>query len=155
MQLADEEFCRRLSALFGPALGAFSSPRARCAYRLRLKQAAEPAGSRTVLIGKAAQTLHPVAGQGFNLGLRDAWELGSLASAHAGDVGGKAMLARYGARRRVDRRGAIAWTDGLIRLFCNDNPILNQARSAGLALFDALPPAKDFLARRMMFGARG
>jgi hypothetical protein len=82
--LDDAEFCARLRSTFGAALGGFSAPYSREVFPLTLKYAAQPVASRSVLIGNAAQTLHPVAGQGFNLGLRDAWEL-AQAIASQGD----------------------------------------------------------------------
>jgi 2-octaprenyl-6-methoxyphenol hydroxylase len=112
--------------------------------------------SRAVRIGNAAQTLHPVAGQGFNLGLRDAWELaGEILNAKPAEIGTTAMLAAYRRRRRIDRRGSIWFTDSLVRVFSNDIAPLRIARGLGLALLGSLPPAKDFVVRRMTFGARG
>jgi 2-octaprenyl-6-methoxyphenol hydroxylase len=109
--------------------------------------------ARAVLIGNAAQSLHPVAGQGFNLGLRDAWEL-ALQLKRTG-LGDPALQELFRSRRRIDRSGGIAFTDALVRLFSNDFPPLALARGLGLTLLDCVPPAKDFLARRMIFGARG
>jgi 2-octaprenyl-6-methoxyphenol hydroxylase len=108
------------------------------------------------VLGNAAQTLHPVAGQGFNLGLRDAWELADIIRAVAiEEIGGAAMLAAYAARRRIDRGGGIWFTDTVVRLFSNDLAPLRLARGLGLVLLGAVPPAKDFVVRRMTFGARG
>jgi 2-octaprenyl-6-methoxyphenol hydroxylase len=109
-----------------------------------------------VAVGNAAQTLHPVAGQGLNLGLRDAWELATLV--REGDragIGDAAQLERYRARRRLDRGGGIGFTDALARLFSNDIAPLGLARGLGLAALGALPPVRDFVVRRMTFGARG
>jgi 2-octaprenyl-6-methoxyphenol hydroxylase len=154
--LADADFLSRLQTAFGTAVGAFTDATPRSVYPLFLRYARRPAAPRTVLIGNAAQTLHPVAGQGFNLGLRDAWELGCLLSANApADPGSRALLDRYDGRRSVDRRGAIGFTDVLIRLFSNDIPLVRGGRGAALAALDVCPPAKRLLARRMMFGARG
>ena len=120
-----------------------------------LRVRTDPTGERSVFLGNAAQTLHPVAGQGFNLALRDVWSLAELLRQHEGaDPGAAGLLRRYAAGRRLDRGGAVGFTDGLIRLFANDNPLLRLARGGGLALLDAVPPARDFVARRMMFGAR-
>ena len=154
--LDDVEFCRRLQAAFGSAVGAFRTPGRRQVFPLALKYATRPVAPRTLLIGNAAQTLHPVAGQGFNLGLRDAWELARALLAHgASDPGGSELLHAYFSQRRYDRIATILFTDTLIRLFCKDIPLANGARGLGLAAFDAIPAAKNFLARRMMFGARG
>lgn len=129
---------------------------ARARYPLQLRYRREPVGLRTVWLGNAAQTLHPVAGQGFNLALRDIWDLAEvLAQAEPqDDPGSAALLARYAAARRLDRYGAIGFTDALIRIFANDMGPMRAARGAGLAALDLLPPLKHFLAKRMMFGAR-
>lgn len=154
--LDDAEFCRRLNATFGSAVGAFIAAGPRQVLPLALKYATQPVAPRTLLIGNAAQTLHPVAGQGFNLGLRDAWELARAIIAHGeSDPGGSELLNEYFSQRRLDRTATILFTDSLIRLFCKDIPLLNSARGFGLAALGAIPPAKNFLVRRMMFGARG
>ena len=154
--LDDGEFCRRLQAAFGGAVGAFSAPGRRQVFPLALRYATRPVAPRTLLIGNAAQTLHPVAGQGFNLGLRDAWELVRAIVAHeARDPGGSELVNAYFSQRRFDRIATILFTDSLIRLFCKDIPLLNGARGLGLAAFSAIPAAKNFLVRRMMFGTRG
>jgi len=154
--LDDAEFCRRLHAVFGSAVGAFTAAGRRQVFPLALKVATRPVAPRTLLIGNAAQTLHPVAGQGFNLGLRDAWELARAILARGeSDPGGSELLNEYFSQRRCDRIATILFTDTLIRLFCKDIPLLNGARGLSLAAFGAVPAAKNFLARRMMFGARG
>jgi 2-octaprenyl-6-methoxyphenol hydroxylase len=109
---------------------------------------------RQVWIGNAAQTLHPVAGQGFNLALRDIHQLARIV-AQAEDPGAPEVLADYARRRRIDRKGVMIFTDLLVRLFSNDNPLLRHARGAGLLALDLLPPARSFVARRLMLGARG
>ncbi len=154
--LDDAEFCRRLQAAFGGAVGAFTAAGRRQVFPLALKYATRPDAPRTLLIGNAAQTLHPVAGQGFNLGLRDAWELAHAILAHgASDPGASTLLNAYFSQRRFDRTATILFTDSLIRLFCKDIPLLDHARGSGLAALGGIPPAKSFLVRRMMFGARG
>jgi 2-octaprenyl-6-methoxyphenol hydroxylase len=154
--LDDAEFCRRLHATFGGAAGSFISAGRRQVLPLALKYATRPVAPRTLFIGNAAQTLHPVAGQGFNLGLRDAWELSRAIIAHGeSDPGGNKLLNEYISQRRFDRTVTILFTDSLIRLFCKDIPLLNSVRGLGLAAFGAIPAAKNFLARRMIFGARG
>lgn len=106
---------------------------------------------RTVRIGNAAQTLHPVAGQGLNLGLRDAYELVAVLR-HADDV--DAALQRVEWARAPDRWATIATTDFLARSFTWQLPGAGLARGLGLAALEALPPVKHWLARRMMFGTR-
>ena len=154
--LDDAEFCRQLQATFGSAVGAFGTPGQRRVFPLALRFATRPVAPRTLLIGNAAQTLHPVAGQGFNLGLRDAWELArAIVTRGEQDPGGDALLNTYFSQRRFDRTATILFTDSLIRLFCKDIPLLRGTRGLGLAAMSAIPAARNFVARRMMFGARG
>jgi 2-octaprenyl-6-methoxyphenol hydroxylase len=109
-----------------------------------------------VLLGNAAQTLHPVAGQGFNMGLRDAWELSqAILDAKPEELGSEAMLAAYRSDRRSDREAGIRFTDSLVRLFSNDLPLISAGRAAALTALDCLPFVKKFVAKRMMFGANG
>jgi 2-octaprenyl-6-methoxyphenol hydroxylase len=150
------EFLVYLQQQFGERLGRFADVEGRACYPLTLKYVSRITQERTVMVGNAAQTLHPVAGQGFNLGLRDAWELADeIGRAERGAIGEAGMLAAYRARRRLDRGGGIAFTDSLVKLFSNDYAPLRVARGLGLAAFDCLPPVKDFVVRRMTFGARG
>jgi 2-octaprenyl-6-methoxyphenol hydroxylase len=152
--LDEPQFCAELRAAFGAALGAFSVAGARQVFPLKLKYARRPVVPRVVLVGNAAQSLHPVAGQGFNLGLRDAWEL-AAAVRDKRDPGDPATVNAYFAERRFDRTATILFTDTLIRLFSNDIPLLDRLCSAGLTVLGGVPPAKNFLVHRMMFGARG
>jgi len=155
-EMPETLFLERLQAAFGRRLGEFSRTGERARYPLALRITDRVAEPRVVALGNAAQSLHPVAGQGLNLGLRDAWELaGTVASLDAGDIGGAAHLRAYAARRRVDRGGGIIFTDALVRLFSNDFAPLKLARGLGLAALGAAPPLKDFVVRRMTFGARG
>ena len=104
-----------------------------------------------VYIGNAAQTLHPVAGQGLNLGLRDAWDL-AQALARAPLVGASATLMRFAASRRVDATAAIRVTDFLATGFSGAR--FRAARGAALMALDLFPAPRKFFARRMIFGAR-
>jgi len=152
----DTTFLQYLQKHFGDRVGDFTSVGQRSCYPLRLKRAPDITFPHTVLIGNAAQTLHPVAGQGFNLGIRDAWELAQVILDSAPDnIGSAAMCAEYRKSRRIDRNAGIRFTDGLVRLFSNDLPLLGHVRSAALTLLDCIPPAKKFVAKRMMFGANG
>lgn len=152
----DATFLTFLQSHFGDRVGTFTAIGKRSCFPLRLKRAPDLTFPHTVLIGNAAQTLHPVAGQGFNLGLRDAWELAQVILDHApANIGSAAMCAAYRKSRRLDRNGGIRFTDGLVRLFSNDLPLLGPVRSVALSLLDHFPPAKQFVARRMMFGANG
>lgn len=155
-ELPGAAFLAELNEQVGRRLGAITAVGERTVFPLALKYARDVARPRTILIGNAAQTLHPVAGQGFNLGLRDAWELAvEIARAGRDGVGGPAMLAAYRARRRIDRHGGIGFTHSLVRLFSNDIVPLRIARGIGLSVLGCLPPVKDLVARRMIFGARG
>jgi len=150
--LDDAAFLERLQHQFGMR-HTFTAVGPRVSYALGLRYRERIVAERQVWIGNAAQTLHPVAGQGFNLALRDIWELGRTL-ADSADPGDATLLGSYAAARRLDRRGAIGFTDGLVRVFSNDFAPLAHARGAGLLALDLLPPARSFVARRMMFGAR-
>lgn len=126
-------------------------PRVR--YPLALRYRDSSAGARTAWLGNAAQTLHPVAGQGFNLALREVHTL-AAALRDAADPGDAVLLAAWARGRRVDRAGTIGFTDGLIRVFANDFAPLSVARGLGLTALDLCSPLRGFVARRMMFGAR-
>lgn len=152
----DSTFLHFMQQHFGDRVGTFTAIGKRSCFPLRLKRAPDLTFPHTVLIGNAAQTLHPVAGQGFNLGLRDAWELAQVILDNApANIGSAAMCAAYRQSRRLDRNAGICFTDGLVRLFSNDLPLLSPLRSAALDLLDRLPFAKQFVGKRMMFGANG
>jgi 2-octaprenyl-6-methoxyphenol hydroxylase len=103
--------------------------------------------TRTVLIGNAAQALHPVAGQGFNLGLRDAAMLAEVIAGARGDVGSPELLRSFATWREGDRSGVVRFTDGLVKMFADTRPAVGALRNLGLLLFDLSPPAKSALAR--------
>jgi 2-octaprenyl-6-methoxyphenol hydroxylase len=154
--LTEAGFLARLQESFGNRLGEFRTAAGRACHPLALKVADRIADPRTVVVGNAAQMLHPVAGQGLNLGLRDAWELaGLLRDCDRARIGGPELIRAYSARRRLDRGGGILFTDSLVRLFSNEHAALRLARGLGLAALGVIPPARDFLARRMIFGTRG
>jgi 2-octaprenyl-6-methoxyphenol hydroxylase len=154
--MSDNAFLGELQQAVGGRVGTVLAAGARSSYPLALKVAAPGTDPRVVAIGNAAQTLHPVAGQGLNIGLRDAWELAETVRACGRDeVGTEAHLRAFALRRRVDRSGGIHFTDALVRLFSNDAAPLRFARGLGLAALGVMPPVKDFVVRRMTFGARG
>jgi len=93
--------------------------------------------------------------QGFNLGLRDAWELAGEIITMPSDVGVPTMLSKYRDKRQIDGRAGRMFTDSLVKLFSNDDFLLQGMRGMGLSVLDCLPPAKRFVAKRMMFGSRG
>lgn len=152
MALDDAAFLAQLQQRFGMR-HRFTATTPRVAYPLGLRYRQDPVGERQVWLGNAAQTLHPVAGQGFNLALRDIWELAQHL-ATAADPGAGEVLAAYARGRRADRRGAIAFTDLLIDGFAADFAPLRHVRGAGLLALDLLPALRSFVAKRMIFGAR-
>lgn len=153
----DEKFLSELQHHFGDRVGKFLSVSKRSCFPLGLKRAPQQIPMpHTVLLGNAAQTMHPVAGQGFNMGLRDAWELAQgILDTSPETLGSDDMLAAYRSQRRTDREAGIRFTDGLVRLFSNDMPVLSAGRAAALTALDCLPFVKKFVAKRMMFGANG
>ena len=154
--LPDAAFLDALYRHFGGRQGRFLAASPRKTFPLKLAYTGSEADARVVRIGNAAQTLHPVAGQGFNIGLRDAWELANLCGDMSHDaLGSPAMLAAYARGRRVDVLGGVGFTDFLVRVFSNDIGPLRHARGLGLLALEAFPPLKSFVARRMIFGARG
>jgi len=156
VDLAPAAFEQALSEAYGERIGAVSLRGPRFSFKLVLRYAHGLTSDRHVLIGNAAQTLHPVAGQGFNLGLRDAYELAQvLAHAAANDRDLLPGLRTYRSSRRFDRVGGTLFTDVLVRLFSNDDPLLAAGRSLGLFLLDASGAPKHFLMRRMIFGNPG
>lgn len=153
LALDDAGFIALLHRRFGDRLGAFARVGRRQAYPLFLLKAREHARARVAFIGNAAHTLHPIAGQGFNLGIRDVAALAEVI-ADAGrtgqDIGDLAVLDRYANWRRWDQRQTIAFTDVLTRLFVNPLPPVRAARNLGLLAFDVLPPLKHWFARQSM-----
>lgn len=150
MGLDDDAFTAALQAQFGQRMRfARPGPRSRFPLALRLRQTL--VDGREVWIGNTAQTLHPVSGQGFNLGIRDAWQLAETLLA---DGIGESSLARYAASRRLDRSGSAFFTDQIVRAFSNDFAPLKAARGLGLLALDIFPPARHFVAKRMIWGAR-
>jgi len=147
LSLTDAVFLAALQDRFGWRAGRFVRAGRRASYPLQLTRSAEATATRTVLIGNAAQALHPVAGQGFNLGLRDAAMLAELIAGAPGDVGAPELLKRFEAWRAQDRSGVIRFTDGLVKLFGNSRFGVGAVRDLGLLCFDLAPFAKSALAR--------
>lgn len=146
----DATFRDRLQERFGDRLGRFDHIGPRRRYSLALTRAAEPVRPRLALIGNAAHTVHPVAGQGFNLGLRDVAVLAEIlieACALRRDPGDPALLQRYVERRQGDTGTTTAFTHSLIRVFSNDYFPLSALRGAALVAVDLLPPLKRRLIR--------
>ena len=147
LALSDEAYLAELQRCFGWRAGRFRRMGRRASYPLKLTRAATTVARRTVLIGNAAQALHPIAGQGFNLGLRDAALLAEVVAAAAGDVGSPQLLRKFSDARAADRGGVVRFTDGLVRLFASRVPGVGLMRNLGLLAFDLSPPAKRALAR--------
>jgi 2-octaprenyl-6-methoxyphenol hydroxylase len=151
LALSDEAFLAELGDAFGARMGRFTSITGRAAFPLGLVALAQPVDRRIVAIGNAAQTLHPVAGQGLNLGLRDAHTLVDSFAKHGATP---AALADFARRRNLDRRLTIGLTDTMARAFTIDLGPLAGLRGLALAALDLAPAAKRALARHMMFGQR-
>lgn len=143
---AAEQYMAEAQAAFGWRAGRMLEVGPRAGYRLALQRAEQSSASRVALIGNAAQSLHPVAAQGFNLGLRDAAVLAELIVV-AADPGAPELLAQFDARRAEDRRGMIAFTDNLVRLFADRRRSRVVLRNLGLLLFDVSPVAKRALSQ--------
>jgi 2-octaprenyl-6-methoxyphenol hydroxylase len=143
----EDVFLDQLQVRFGWRAGKFVRAGRRSSYPLQLTRAAPTVAPRAVLIGNAAQALHPVAGQGFNLGLRDAALLAETIVAARGDPGASAALAQFEDWRAADRQGVTRFTDRLIKLFGDVRPGFGLLRNLGLLLFDLTPPAKSALSR--------
>jgi len=145
----DEAFLAFAQARFGWRLGRLTRPGKRVPYPIRRVAAESLVATRAVLVGNAAQTVHPIGAQGFNLGLRDALTLAELV-AETADPGSAAMLAEYARRRAPDRDGTMAMSHGLIRLACLEQPFLGPLRSLAMLALDRVPPLRHALSRRGM-----
>ena len=153
MALDDDAFLAQLQARFGQRLGRLEQVGRRQAWPLRLVSATASVADRLALVGNAVHTLHPVAGQGFNLGARDIAVLAEVlvdARRRGEDIGSAPVLSRYGEWRQRDHRNVTLFTDGLARLFTLPLPALGAVRSAGMLVLDLLPPAKRLLTRLTM-----
>ncbi|WP_413453720.1 2-octaprenyl-6-methoxyphenyl hydroxylase [Erwinia persicina] len=149
----DDRFIAELQRAFGWRLGRITQVGQRTSYPLRLQTASQHIAHRLALVGNAAQTLHPIAGQGFNLGIRDVMSLAeTLAAAwRAGrETGAYATLQHYQQRRQPDAQATIGITDGLVRLFANRYTPLVAGRNLGLMAMDHLPPLRNLLAERTL-----
>lgn len=155
LALSDADFLAQLQSAFGDRQGRLLTVSRRNAFPLKLALAAASGSSRIVRIGNAAHTLHPVAGQGFNLGLRDAWKLAeTLLDTPRQRIGEAACTRNYEKTRQFDIAGGSLMTDILVETFSNDNFLLKHGRGAALLLLDLLPSLKTQFARKMMFGAQ-
>jgi 2-octaprenyl-6-methoxyphenol hydroxylase len=153
LRLDDARFAREVTRRLGGHLGAVRTVGRRWSYPLSAMLVHRYVDTRLALAGDAAHGIHPIAGQGLNLGFRDAIALAGLvieAAGQGGDPGAPALLARYQRMRRPDNMLMLAMTDGLDRLFSNDHPLLRLARDVGIAAVDRTPPLKRLFMRRAM-----
>jgi 2-octaprenyl-6-methoxyphenol hydroxylase len=152
--LDDASFLAALQAHFGDRAGRFVEAGARLSFPLRLRTINTPIARRTVVAGNAAQAMHPIAGQGLNIGLRDAASLAALLAADpAADPGGEALLEAYRRSRRRDAGRGVAFTDFLVGAFMDGHRTVRWGRGLALSALDLLPPARRWLAGRMISGA--
>ena len=152
LSLSDEAFLEKFHQQFGDRVGRFLSVGQRMTFPLKLSQLVSTDTPHLVVIGNAAQTMHPVAGQGFNVGLRDAEALAKEIVSGAHDLGSPEMLAAYRAERKTDTQKGLMFTDFLVNIFSNDVLGVSVLRSAGIGMFDVVSPVKRFLVRKMSFG---
>ena len=159
-ELPDDAFLARLQSEFGFRLGRFARVGARQLYPLALTRSDEHVAPRFAVVGNAAQSLHPIAGQGFNLGLRDAASLaevladGRAQQRDAFDPGDGLWLEHYREWREADRENIVRFTDGLVRLFTQPFGPAKLVRNLGMLAFDLTPMAKDALSQ-LSLGAAG
>ena len=159
MAMDDTAFTAALQNQFGNRMR-FAKPGPRSRFPLFLRMRKKLVQGNEIWIGNTAQTLHPVSGQGFNLGIRDAWQLAEILLKNGVDRDLKEVprwdssLENYAASRRLDRQGSAFFTDQIVRAFSNDFGPLKLARGLGLLALDICPPARHFVAKRMIWGAR-
>lgn len=152
LELSDADFLKQFHAAFGDRVGRFLTVEKRMTFPLKLSQMQATDTPHLVVVGNAAQTMHPVAGQGFNVGLRDAEVLAHHIVSGSDGLGSSAMLAAYRADRNTDTKHGLLFTDFLVNIFSNDILGISGLRSAGIGMFDLLKPAKRYLVSKMSFG---
>lgn len=152
LALSDAEFLEQFHQQFGDRVGRFLSVEKRMTFPLKLAQLVAADTPHLVVIGNAAQTMHPVAGQGFNVGLRDAEVLAKHITSSMAALGSSDMLAAYRASRKTDTKNGLLFTDFLVNIFSNDILGVSALRSAGIGLFDVVKPVKRHLVSKMSFG---
>jgi 2-octaprenyl-6-methoxyphenol hydroxylase len=153
MELDDAAFLRKLQAEFGYRQGEFVKVGQRATYPLVLQKSVKEVAGRAVVIGNSSHALHPVAGQGLNLGLRDVATLADLLAAAARegtDPGAAALLKTYEQHRQPDYATVVRYTDSLVRVFSNDLGLLGHARAGGLLAVDRVPLLRHWITRQSM-----
>ena len=149
MRLGDEDFLQQLQQRFGFRLGQLHKVGTRHAYPLKLIETTQVVRNRVVIVGNAAHSIHPVAGQGFNLALRDIAILTELI-ASAEDAGDSNLLQSYVEQRQDDARRVYRFTDSLVKIFSNNSAALGHLRAAGLVAVGLIPQLRHQLARQSM-----
>jgi 2-octaprenyl-6-methoxyphenol hydroxylase len=154
LDLDDEQFTSRIQDAFGHRLGKFSKVGKRVAYPLALTKTNGLVARRSVVVGNAAHGLHPVAAQGFNLGMRDVAALcDCIADARQNDgidAGGSAILESYAEWRKQDQEKVLRFTDGLVGLFADSRPPVRALRNAAMIGFDLVPGVRRLFAKHTM-----
>ena len=150
LALDDEGFLKKLGDEFGYRLGQFTKVGKRSSFPLALVTSDKNTAPHTVIIGNASHTMHPVAGQGLNLALRDIAVLAGLIANHIDDLSGDELLQAYEKQRAGDVKTTVRYTDTLVRLFSNDNFLLGHARAGGLLAVDRVSPLRKLFTRQSM-----
>ncbi|MDA0149691.1 2-octaprenyl-6-methoxyphenyl hydroxylase [Vibrio sp. LaRot3] len=150
LQLGESEFLEQLQQAFGWRLGKMAKVGERASYPLLLRYREQNSSHRFAIVGNAAQTLHPIAGQGFNLGIRDVATLAEEIVKSPQDAGSYAVLREFKQRREQDREATIALTSSLVHLFSNDYLTMRIGRNLGLAAMEHLPVLKTPLLQRTL-----
>ncbi|MBX2885203.1 MAG: FAD-dependent monooxygenase [Granulosicoccus sp.] len=150
LRSSDDEFRDQVQRTFGYRLGRLTRTGARQAFPLRLQESDRQSAERVLLLGNAARSLHPVAGQGFNLAVRDMGALLALVDAAAFEQDIPAALSAFVAQRKTDHQSTVRLTDFFARSFRGHNPVLSHLRGLGLIGLDVLPVARRRFARRAM-----
>lgn len=156
LAMSDAAFLEELQSHFGGRAGRFTSVAARASFPLKLRAINTPVATRTAIVGNAAQALHPIAGQGLNLGLRDAASLAAVIESTAmAEIGGATMLENYRSSRVRDTSRGVAFTDFLASAFSDGRRFPTWGRGLALTVLDIIPSARRAFAERMIHGARG
>ncbi len=150
LALDDGDFLKKLGKEFGYRLGQFTKVGKRSSFPLALVTSEKNTAPHTVIIGNASHTMHPVAGQGLNLAMRDIAVLADLIAKYSHDLSADELLADYESQRSGDIKTTVRYTDSLVRLFSNDNFILGHTRAGGLLAVDRLPPLRKLFTRQSM-----
>ena len=154
--LPDQQFLEELQACFGYRLGEMQQVGSRHLYPLSLVESSEQVRTHLAVLGNAAHSLHPIAGQGYNLSLRDSMALAECLLAGPDIPGDLATLQRFQSNQQLDQELTIGFSDRVTRLFSTGQPLLAGGRNLGLLGLDLLPPAKRWFARQAMgLGVRG